>query len=86
MTITLTSEQKAWLDAHVARGDFASVEDAVRQLVDERIAERVLEENDDMAWAKPTVDEALAAVERGEVITLEEHKTRNADRLSNMKS
>jgi antitoxin ParD1/3/4 len=86
MTITLTPEQKTWLDARVARGDFASIEDAVRQLVDERIAERVVEENDDMAWAKPYVDEALAAVERGEVITLEEHKTRNAARLSAMKS
>ena len=86
MTITLTPEQKTWLDAHVARGDFASIEDAVRQLVDERIAERMLEENDDMAWTKPYVDEALAAVERGEVITLEEHKARNVARLSAMKS
>jgi antitoxin ParD1/3/4 len=83
-TITLTPEQKTWLNAHVARGDFASIEDAVRQFVDERTAERVPEENDDMAWARPYVDEALAAVERGEVITLEEHKVRNAARLSAM--
>ena len=40
------------------------------------------EENDDLAWTKPYVDEALAAVERGEVITLEEHKIRNANRLA----
>jgi antitoxin ParD1/3/4 len=83
MTITLTPEQQEWLAAHVAAGDFASVEDAARQLIDERIAEREIE-NDDMAWAKPYVDEALAQVERGEVITLEEHEARNDARLAAM--
>jgi antitoxin ParD1/3/4 len=46
-------------------------------LIDERIAELSIEE-DDLAWAKLLVDEALAQVERGEVLTLEEHRTRNA--------
>ncbi len=73
MAITLTPEQESWLQAHVARGDFTSIEAAARQLIDERIAERELE-NDDMAWAKPYVDEGLAALERGDTITLEEHK------------
>jgi antitoxin ParD1/3/4 len=85
MSITLTPEQEAWLQTHVARGDFASIEEAARQLIDERIAERALEESDDSAWAKPYVDEALAALERGDVITLEEHKARNAARLAAMK-
>lgn len=84
MTITLTPEQEEWLAAHVARGEFPSVERAARQLIDERIAERALEEADDMAWAKPYVDEGLAALERGEVLTLEEHKARNAARLAAM--
>ena len=53
MEISLTPEQKAWLDAHVARGDFASAEEAARQLIDERIAERAAEEKDDLAWAMP---------------------------------
>jgi antitoxin ParD1/3/4 len=44
--------------ARVASGDFSSVEEAARQLLDERIAERMAEENDDLAWAKPYVDEA----------------------------
>jgi antitoxin ParD1/3/4 len=76
MSISLTSDQQAWLSAQVARGEFASVEDAVRQLLDERIAERAAEENDDLAWAKPYVDEALADVVRGTVLTLEEHEAR----------
>src|SRR5208282_5541665 len=78
MTITLKPDQEAWLKTRVASGDFASVEEAARQLIDERIAERAAEESDDMAWAKPYVDEARAAVARGEFVSLEEHKAHNA--------
>ena len=85
MAVTLTPEQEAWLEAHVASGDFASIEEAARQLIDERIAERNLEESDDLAWAKPYVEQGLAALERGEFITLEEHKARNAARLNAIK-
>ncbi len=84
MTITLTPEQQEWIAAHVAQGDFPSVEEAVRQLIDERIAELELDASDDLAWAKPYVDEGLAALERGEVLTLEEHKARNAARLDDI--
>ena len=72
MKITLTPRQQQWLAAHVARGNFPSIEGALRQLVDERMAE----EGDDLAWAKPHVDEALADVARGAVMTLEEHEAR----------
>jgi antitoxin ParD1/3/4 len=81
MTISLKPEQEAWLKAHVESGDFASIEEAVQQLIDERIAEEV----DDLAWAKPFVDEAQAASARGDVITLDEHKSRNAVRLAAIK-
>ena len=83
MTITLTPEQEKWINAHVATGDFASVEEAARQLIDGRIAEFAHDagdEHDDMAWAKPLVDEARAAIARGDVLTLEEHRARNAAR------
>jgi antitoxin ParD1/3/4 len=39
MHIALTPQQEAWLKAHVASGDFGSVEEAARRLIDERIAE-----------------------------------------------
>jgi len=78
MLIALTPEQEAWLRAHVARGDFASVEEAARQLIDERIAERAAEEIDDLAWAKPYVEEARAAVARGEFVSFEQYKAHNA--------
>ncbi len=83
MTITLTPDQEIWIKAHVATGDFPSVEEAVRQLIDDRISELAEDEGDeqdDMAWAKPLVDEARAAIARGEVMTLEEHRARNAAR------
>jgi antitoxin ParD1/3/4 len=86
MTISLTPEQQAWIAAHVARGDFASVEDAARQLIDERIAERAVEEGDDLAWAKPYVDEALAEVARGNVLTRKEHEARIDTLLASMKA
>ena len=85
ITISLTPEQQAWINAQVARGDFASAEEAARQLIDERIAERALEEQDDLEWAKPHVDEALAEVARGDVISREEHRARNAARLAALK-
>ena len=86
MTITLNPEQEAWLETRVASGDFASVEAAARQLIDERIAERALEDGDDLAWAKPYIDEALAEIARGDEITLEEHKARNAARLAALRT
>ena len=85
MTITLHPDQEAKLKTRVARGDFASVEEAARRLIDVALVERALEESDDMAWARPHVDEALAEVERGEVITLEEHEARNEARLAAMR-
>ena len=81
MTITLKPEQEAWLKAHVAAGEFASVEEAARLLIDERIADREFD-NDDLSWAKPFVDDGLAALDRGEFISLEEYKARNASRLA----
>ncbi len=85
MEISLTPEQKAWLDAHVSRGDFASAQEAARQLINERIAERAAEEKDDLAWAMPYVDEALAEVARGDVLSWDEHRARSAARLTALK-
>jgi antitoxin ParD1/3/4 len=42
-------------------------------------------DDDDLAWAKPYVDEALASLARGEGMTLEEHRKRVAARLAALK-
>jgi antitoxin ParD1/3/4 len=86
MSDILTPEQHAWLSDHVASGEFQSVEEAARQLIDESIALRsIMEGDDDLAWAKPLVDEALKAVERGEILTLSEHEARMDALLASMK-
>jgi antitoxin ParD1/3/4 len=88
MTITLHPDQEAWLQSRVASGDFASVEAAARQLLGERIAEIATDADsasDDAAWMKPYIDEGLAALDRGEFVSLEEHKAHNAALLASLK-
>jgi antitoxin ParD1/3/4 len=84
MAISLTPGQHAWINARVASGDFASIEEGVHQLLDERITELSIQE-DDLAWAKPYVEEALADIARGKVLTLDEHRARNAARRAALK-
>lgn len=85
MPITLTPEQEAWLGAHVASGDFATLEEGARRLLDERIAELSVA-NDDLTWAKPLVDEAREAVARGDIVSLENYKAHIAALLASIKS
>jgi antitoxin ParD1/3/4 len=87
MTITLHPDQEAWLKRRAASGDFDSVEAAARQLLGERIAQ--LDEgedgaSDDAAWMKPHIDKGLAALDRGDFVTLEEHKAHNAALLASL--
>ena len=58
MIITLTPDQEASLSALVAAGDFSFRRGGGAALPDERLAEREIEE-DDFAWAKPFIDEAV---------------------------
>jgi antitoxin ParD1/3/4 len=86
MTITLRPDQEAWLRARVADGDSASVEAAAHRLFDRVIAEEAYVEPDDMGWAKPLVEEARAAVARGEFLSLDEFEARSAALLASLKT
>ena len=89
MTITLRPDQEAWLRTRVANGDYASVEAAARQILDQKIAELADAEGDaadDLAWAKPYVDEGRAVVARGEVLSLEEYEARTGALIASLKS
>jgi len=68
MDIRLPSEQEKWLDEQIAAGRFDSVDDAVAVAV----ANLMAADSGDLAWAKPYVDEARAAVARGEVVPLDD--------------
>ncbi len=88
MTITLHPDQEAWLQARVAEGEFASVEAGARQLLAERIAEIATEGEDpldDLDWMKPYVDEGIAALDRGDFVTLEQHLEELDAKLASMK-
>jgi antitoxin ParD1/3/4 len=76
MTITLTPDQQAWLEAQVRSGSILSVEDAVRAAV----AGMMTIEHDDFSWAKADVDEARSSLSRGEGIAGTEFLSR-LDRL-----
>ena len=79
----LTTEQEAWLTAHIESGEFSSPEDALAQLIEARIAE---ESDDDMAWAKPYFDEGMADIARGDVMTIDEHLARTEALFATFKS
>jgi Arc/MetJ-type ribon-helix-helix transcriptional regulator len=70
MTITLTPEQQKRLEAAVAAGQFASVEDAVRVAVDRLMLDEA--EYGDLSWVKPYLDEARAEIARGETVSMED--------------
>ena len=82
MTVTLSPDQLAWIAARVAKGDYLDVDEAVRDLLATGIAEHEEAETDDMAWAKPLVDEALAELKRGEAMSLEEFEARMDARMA----
>jgi antitoxin ParD1/3/4 len=65
MNISLPKEQLEWLEAEVAAGHFSSIDEALAAAVVEL---KLLHEND-LAWAKPYVDEAREQVARGETLS-----------------
>lgn len=63
--LELTPELEGWLKAHVATGDFASIEEAARRLIAERIAQRAAEEQGagrQALWVDELSDAELAAI------------------------
>jgi len=68
MNIKLPANQKKWLEEQVAAGRFGSIDDAVALAV----ADLMGTGDDDLAWAKPYVDEARAAAARGETGPLDD--------------
>jgi antitoxin ParD1/3/4 len=81
MTITLPREQQEWLEAQVKAGAYDSIDEAVASIV----AERMHLDIDDMSWARALVEEGRASLERGEGLSLEEHRARIAERLDSFK-
>jgi Arc/MetJ-type ribon-helix-helix transcriptional regulator len=62
MNIPLPPDQEDWLKAQVAAGRFASLEEAIASAVAGLQAQEALDDT----WAKPLIDDALEALDRGE--------------------
>ena len=62
ITLRLTPEQGGWLQARVASGDVASIEDAARRAIDERIAEERRKDRREVLRAGDLSDEDVAAI------------------------
>lgn len=80
MNVSLRREQQEWLEELVRTGVYESVEEAVASI----LAQHMDLEIDDLAWAKPLVDEARAEFARGEFMTLEEHRARMEKRFGKL--
>ncbi len=62
MNVPLPPDQEDWLKAQVASGRFQSLEEALASAVAGLRAQEAVDD----AWAKPLIDEALEALDRGE--------------------
>jgi antitoxin ParD1/3/4 len=82
MNISLPREQQEWLEAEVAAGHFSSIDEALAVAV----AELKALQEDDLAWAKPYVDEARASIARGELISGEEFLKHLNDKIASLRS
>jgi antitoxin ParD1/3/4 len=82
-TITLTPELEAALAAQVAGGNFESIEEAARELLEEMLFAREMEK-EDFSWIKPLLKEAEEQLKRGEGIPLEEHRRLRAAHMEKL--
>ncbi len=82
MNITLPPNQRKWLEAEVAAGRFASFDEALAMAVT-----GLMElETDDLAWAKPQVDQARASIAKGDVSAGEDYLKRLDARIVTLRS
>jgi antitoxin ParD1/3/4 len=68
MTIRIRPDHQKWLEEQVAAGRFSSIDDAVAFAV----ADLMTTGDDDLAWAKPYVDEARSDVAHGKTVSLDD--------------
>ncbi len=90
MNIALPKTHTEWLQSRIADGTFASLDEALAQIVEERM----LSEADDwlpqagaeLEMLVESLDAARADVAAGRFVTLDEHRARTAERLARIRS
>ena len=81
MTITLTPDQDKWLEAQVSAGRYATIDEAARAIIADRMAIEV----EDLSWMKQELDTARAAVAHGHTETFENVQSRLAERINRLR-
>lgn len=82
MNVNLSLKQRRWLEAEVAAGRFASLDEAVEMAVSAMMDI----ETDDLAWAKPNVDKARASIARGDTISGDDYLKSLDERIATTRS
>ena len=82
MNITLPSNQRKWLEAEVAAGRFAWLEEALAVAVSGLMDL----EADDLAWAKPHADQVRASFAEGDISAGEAYLQRLDDKIAKLQS
>ena len=82
MDVVLPADQLKWLEDQVTSGRFASISEALVVAV----ADLMTIQNDDLAWAKPYVDEARASIARVDVSSGEDFLGRLDARLMSIRA
>ena len=82
MNVTLPTDQREWLEAQVAAGRFESIDEALVVAVADLMAIQA----DNLAWAKPYVDEASASVACGKVTSGEDFFNRLDAKLAALRA
>jgi antitoxin ParD1/3/4 len=69
MTITLTPEQRKWIETQVAAGHFASIEEAISIAVTELMLASEPESEAELAELRRLIDQGDADIQAGRVYT-----------------
>ena len=81
MNIRLSPEQQNWLQAEIEAGRYASLDDALSAAVDGLMTAG----KDDLAWAKPLVDEARASVAKDGGSTLDSFRAEIRETIAKLR-
>ena len=77
MQVTLTTDQRQWLEKQVAAGRYPTVDAAALAIIDERMSL----ETAGLDWARPLLDAARAGIGRGEYSRIKDVDARLEQRI-----
>lgn len=91
IALKLTPAQQAWIEAAVARGDFATPEEALTSIVDcgihgLEVAPADSMTDEEVVEVRSLLADAEISIANGQALTIDEHRRRMAATLAALKS